>query len=219
MAIYGDRIAAALMYNLQILPESLMCGLIILAIVLANPSIVIVAAGTAGTQLLTKAMGRLVMNFAPDATAVSSSMDACATGFVGKSWDRLLRGTDVPELLWHPKAPSVYMATVGFLAGWGFALSQLYKDEIHAGVVNQKLTVAMTVIVALLFALTLVFRIMTGCDTMLGAFAGAALGTALGYLGAITVGYLSDRRLTNVWGIPLLRDRINSGSAVYICPT
>jgi hypothetical protein len=47
---------------------------------------------------------------------------------------------------------------------------------------------------------------------------GSIFGIAFGYLGAIALGYATDRRATNLWGIPLLRDRINNGSALYICP-
>ena len=121
MAIYTDYIAAALMYNLQILPESLMTGILILAIVLANQSLLAMAIGAAGTQLLTGAVGRIIMKMMPDAATRTSSMDMCNTGFIGKSWDRLLRGPNAPENFWHPRAPSVYMATIGFFVGYGLA--------------------------------------------------------------------------------------------------
>ena len=52
----------------------------------------------------------------------------------------------------------------------------------------------------------------------MAAVGGMAFGFLLGYLTAILTGYITNRRGTNVWGIPLLRDRINAGSAVYVCP-
>jgi hypothetical protein len=218
MAIYSDYIAAAIMYNLQILPELVMTGLILLAIVLANPTLVVLAASTGATQLLTGAVGQLIMKFAPDEAVVSSSLDSCHKGFVGKTWDRLLRGTASPDLLWHPKAPSVYLSTMGFLAGWGWALQALYKEEIDHKVLSRSTMTSVGVITALLLILFVGFRILSGCETWIGAAGGVFFGLVLGYLAAVAIGYASNRRLTNIWGIPLLRDRINDGSAVYVCP-
>jgi hypothetical protein len=217
MAIYTDYVAAAIMYNLQILPESILCGLILLAIVLANQPLVILAAALAGVQLLASTVGTLLMRFSPEQAVVSSSMTQCTMGYIGKSWDRLFRGG--ADLLWHPKAPSIYMVTVGFLAGWGYALQQLYKEEIQAGVLKPSMMTTMAIITLLTLLLAAVFRIGTGCDSFTATLGGLAFGLLLGYTGAIALGYATDRRATNLWGIPLLRDRINQGSAVYICPT
>jgi hypothetical protein len=217
MGIYTDYVAAALLHNLQILPETLMCGLVILAIVLASPPVVTLAASMAGAQLLVGAMGRIVMNFQPEQAVVSTASDSCRAGFIGKSWDRILRGTAAPELLWHPLAPSTYTATVGFLAGWGYALNQLYKDEINAGVLSAATMMAAGIVMALILVLAVVFRVFSGCDTAMGAISGVVVGLLLAYFGAVSIGYATDRRLTNIWGIPLLRDRINDGQPVYVC--
>jgi len=214
MAIYTDYIAAAIMYNLQILPESLMTGILILAIVLANQALLAMAAGAAGTQLLTGAVGRIIMRMSGDGVP-ASSMDMCSTGFVGKSWERLL-GTGAATF--SPRAPSVYMATIGFFVGYGLALQTLYKEEIDAKVMSRSSLMTTAIISVLLLITAFVFRIASGCESVIGAVGGAALGLALGYLGCIALGYATDRRATNLWGIPLLRDRINAGSALYICP-
>ena len=218
MAIYTDYIAGALMYNLQILPETLMTGILILSVVLANPALLAMGAGAATTQLLTGAVGRLIMKMLPDSATRTSSMDMCNTGFVGKSWDRLFRGPDVAENLWHPRAPSVFMATIGFFAGYGLALQSLYKEEIAAKVVNRASLMTTALITGLLVITALIFRVASGCESIIGAVGGLLFGFAIGYLGCIALGYATDRRGTNLWGIPLLRDRINDGSALYICP-
>jgi len=216
MAIYKDYIAATVLYNLQILPESVMVGLILLAIVLANGPITALALSVLGTQALTTTVGQLVMKYVPDGARVGSSMDSCTQGYVGKSVDRLFRGTST-EQLWHPIAPSVYQATIGFLAGYGLALQQIYKEEINAGVVSKSLMSSVMIIIGLLVLLALTFRIMSGCETILGAMGGTGLGLVLGFFGTVALAYATNRRMTNVWGIPLLRDRINNGSAVYVC--
>jgi hypothetical protein len=218
MGVVTDYMQAAVMFNLQILPESLICGIVLLAILLANPAVATVAAGAAGTQLLTGAVGRLVMNYAPESAVITSSNDMCHTGYVGKSWARLVRGTAAPELLWHPKAPSIYLSTLGFFAGLGWAVQQLYNDEINAGVMNKTMLATLAVLAVFVLGTGIAFRIMSGCDTVMGAVGGALLGVAIGYFGTIALGYASGRKLTNIWGIPMLQDRINSGGKLYVCP-
>jgi hypothetical protein len=220
MPIYTDYIAAALMYNLQILPETLMTGIILLAIVLSNPALVAVAAGAAGTQLLSSVVGNLIMKFGGiDEATLTSSADMCNTGFIGKSWDRLLRGPNAPERLWNPAAPSVFMSTIGYFYGVGLALLQLYKEEIDAQVMSRSSLITTTLIGTLIVIAAFLFRLWAGCDSIMAAAAGLLLGLSLGYLGFIVLGYSTNRRATNVWGIPLLRDRINNGSPLYVCPS
>jgi len=220
MAIYTDYIAAAIMYNLQILPDTLITGIILLAIVLANQSLVALAAGAVGTQLLTSSVGQLIMKMGGIGEAVpTNSLDMCHSGFIGKSWDRLLRGPNAPDLLWHPAAPSVFMSTIGFFFGYGLGLLQLYKEEIDAKVVPRATLITTTLISALIVIAALTFRIWSGCESILGAGAGLLFGLVIGYMGSVALGYFTDRKATNLWGIPLLRDRINAGSPLYICPT
>lgn len=206
------------MFNLQILPETLMTGLVILAVVMANQAILAMAAGGLATQFVTDFAARYIMKNMPGSATRTSSMDMCNTGFVGKSWMQLLRGSDVPESLWHPNAPSVFMATVGYFVGYGWALQQLYKEEIRAGIMSQSSLLATAVVSGLLLLTALAFRVSSGCESLIGAIGGVVFGLAIGYLGCVALGYTTDRRATNIWGIPLLRDRINNGSALYICP-
>lgn len=220
MPIYTDYISASLMYNLQILPETLMTGIIILAVILSNPALVVLAIGAAGTQLLTNAAGLLIMRFGGiNEASLSSSTDMCNTGFIGKSWDRLLRGPNAPERLWNPAAPSQYMSTIGFFYGVGLALLQLYKEEIDKQVMSRSSLVTTTIIGTFIVIAALLFRIWSGCDSILVAITGLLFGLVLGYLGYIVLGYSTGRRATNLWGIPLLRDRINNGSPLYVCPS
>lgn len=209
-------LAPTLLYQLQVLPDTLLMGVIVLAITLANPSVLALAAGCAVTQAVTHAAGAAIAASQPNATVIRSSLDTCTGGYVGRVWGRLFRaGT---ENLWHPSAPSVYMATIGFFAAYGAALSQLYRDEIDAGMMRRGTLIGAGVITAIVLALTFAFRVSSGCDSIMAAAGGLTLGFLIGYFAAILIGYFTERRGTNLWGIPLLRDRINAGSAVYVCP-
>jgi hypothetical protein len=217
MGLWHDYIASTFMYNMQILPDAIVAGMIILAVLLANQSLFFLAAGGVLTQLFTGAIGRILMKMAPENAGVTMNpLDGCHGGFLGKSWESLLNPN--PDHLWYPLAPSRYMALLGFFGGVGAALQQLYKEEIDAGIIGRNTLTATSIISILVVVLAAVFRYFGGCDTISSIIGGLLLGLALGYFGYVALGYASGRRLTNVWGIPLLRDRINNGSALYICP-
>ena len=219
MPIYTDYIAAAIIYNLQLLHESLITGIIILAIVLVSKTLLVLAAGAGLTQLLASTVGKLVTRFMEGSSMSDRKCaERCSPGFLGKAAIRLANGGQTPELLWHPVAPSVYLATVGYFVGVGLALLQIYKDEIDAKVVNRSTLTGTAIVSLIILVMAIVFRVSHGCETLFGAIGGILLGLLIGYLGCITIGYLTDRRATNVWGIPLIRDRINGGSALYVCP-
>jgi hypothetical protein len=206
--LWTDYVVATMVFNLQVLPESLMSGILLLAILLANQPLIAVAAGLAATQLATHSMGNLLVKYAPDGATLRTSMDSCSTGYVGKSWARLLGSEDSPERLWHPNAPSVFLATVGFFAGWGTSLQQLYKEEIDAGIMNKSLLITMGSLTAVVILLAFSFRIYSGCESYIGAAGGLVVGGLFGFLGCIALGYATDRRATNIWGIPLLRTKL-----------
>jgi hypothetical protein len=211
-----DAFVAPLIYNLQILPDLLLAGSVLLALLLANPTVVALAIGALATQGLTRFAATLLMIFQPKSAIVRSSLDICTGGFIGRSWNRLFKlGT---EHLWHPLSPSVYLSTVGFFIGYGAALAQLYKEELDAGMLPRGGVPACMVIGAFVGLAALIFRISSGCDSFLSAFGGLAFGLLLGYFGANILGYATNRRGTNLWGTPLLRDRINNGAPVYVCP-
>lgn len=219
MPIYTDYIAAAIIYNLQLLPESLITGIIILSIVLVSKTLLVLAAGAGLTQLLASTVGKLVTRFMEgNSMSDRKCAERCTPGFLGKAAIRLANGGQTPELLWHPVAPSVYLATVGYFVGVGLALLQIYRDEIDAKVVNRSTLTGTAIVSVIILVMAIVFRVSHGCETLFGAIGGILLGLLIGYLGCITIGYLTDRRATNVWGIPLIRDRINGGSALYVCP-
>jgi len=217
MSQFQDYLAAAFVHNLQILPESLVCGLVLLSIALANPTVFTLAVGTVGIQALTGGIGRLLMKYSPDSAILMSSVDPCRKTYLGMSWESLLRGTVDPDQLWHPAAPSVYAATVAFVSGYGLALQLIYKEEINAGIVNSTWMTAFGVLTVLFLLLVIVFRTASGCETLVSVLGGTFLGLLIGFLGTVSLAYATNRRATNIWGIPLLRDRINAGAPVYVC--
>jgi hypothetical protein len=202
----------SILYVFQILPEVLVCGMVLLSLLLSNSSVATVAAALGATQFLTGAVGSILMRVMPGIAKPTSSLDVCNQGHIGRAWTHLLN----PAQNWIASTPTPYMTTLGFFGGWGWALQQLYAEEIRAGVAAP--IVGTTVTFLLIMLLGFVFRWGSGCETLAGAAIGLAFGAAAGYMGAFSIGMTTERRATNIWGIPLLRDRIHGGAAVYVCP-
>ena len=201
MSIWSDYIAASFFYNLQNFPETLLCGILLLSILLVSPPILFIGIGALLTQLVTFGIGRGISHLSPTSSVPRFSFDGCSTGFIGQTWYRLFKN----EIIFNPAQPSIYMATIGFFAGWGFALQNLYKQEIAKGTMKKQMFVATLVLSILLLFLTFLFRIFTKCDTFLSALLGSFIGLLIGGCGCMALGYMSDRANTNIWGTPLLK--------------
>jgi hypothetical protein len=107
------------------------------------------------------------------------------------------------------------MASIAYLFGFGVALQQIYAVEIEKFKTGTPLMIN-AIAGTLLVILAALFRLSTKCDTVTAALGGTVLGFAIGYFGCVLLGYATNRRATNVWGIPFLQDRINKGSAIYV---
>lgn len=207
---------SSLFYILQTLPDSLVTGITVLSILLGNQALFTIAASSIFMQALITGIGYLVIKLNPDSVVTRASIEPCVAGYINNYWAQVRGGRDNVD---HPYAPSLYMASVSFFAGWGAALRQLYADEITQGVLagtqaNWMLITAFVIVLA-----AMIFRIfVAGCESLIGALIGLGAGVGLGYLMCISIGYATGRKATNIWGMPLLRDRIDNGSPVYVCP-
>jgi hypothetical protein len=95
---------------------------------------------------------------------------------------------------------------------------QLYAEERDPGVISNSQTTGFLVTAFIIVALVMIFRVfVTQCETLVGAAIGVATGTLMGYVFSVSLGYATDRKATNIWGMPLLRDRITAGSPIYTC--
>ena len=193
-------------FNSRILPEILITGSIILAIVLSNQVVLLMAIGSILTLLLTSTIGQILMKMVTGTATGTSSMNTCYSGFGGKSWLRLTT-THNPELSWHPYAPSMYMSVIGYFFGYGLALWTIYKDEINSGIINKSIPITLVTVSACVILFTLLQRYMSGCDSIVTALLGVFIGSMCGYAGTICLGMTTERKATNLWGIPLLRNR------------
>jgi len=210
-----EEIDRGFRYILQVLPDSLITGITVLAILLGNQTLFALAGSSLIMQALVTGIGYIIIKFNPDSVVTRIAEEPCAAGFINNYWARVRGGLANVD---HPYAPSLYLATVAFFAGWGAGLKQLYAEEIDQGVISNSQTTGFLITAFIILAAVMILRIfVSNCETLVGAFVGVATGTLLGYVFSVSLGFATDRKATNIWGMPLLRDRIAAGSPIYTC--
>ena len=93
----------------------------------------------------------------------------------------------------------------------------MYQNELKASPKRQASMILGFVVICLVLLTLAVYRLMSECDTPFGMFVGVLVGAVVGFLMVLLLAYLSDRRLTNLLGLPLMRDKAADGKPIYVC--
>ena len=194
-------------------------AVILFAILFQSPPM----ATLAGSSLLVTVLHGYIAQFLsanfPDLVTTPSDVSKCAGRFPGVSYDRLL-GLSLSSGFGSVAAdawPSYYTTFVGFLAGWIGALPSIYARELKASPKRASSVAGGILILILLCILVTIYRISSGCDGMLGTAIGLVFGFAIGLGLVLTASWISDRRATNILGMPLIRDKAADGKPIYVC--
>jgi small-conductance mechanosensitive channel len=113
--------------------------------------------------------------------------------------------------------PSYYNVFVGFIISYIGTLPFLYKNELDASPKRKASMILGYVVIAITLAILVMYRLISGCDTFMGVFVGSLVGIVFGFLMVLLFAYVSDRRLTNILGLPLMRDKAEDGKPIYVC--
>jgi hypothetical protein len=155
----------------------------------------------------------------PGAYQATSDVDRCSGHFPGLSFERLiLMGMKTGTLKSLSVGfPSYYMMFMGALFGYIYGASQTYENELKGFTQKRVAVYSGIFIMGLLSLMFVVFRITSGCDTLFSVGVGSFIGIAYGYLLEKLLAYISDRKLTNLMNIPLIRNRAEDGKPIYVC--
>lgn len=162
---------------------------------------------------------RFLSHVYPDLAGYPNDTDRCAGRFPGVSYERLLgvikgaRGNQPTMDNW----PSYYSTFIGFLAGWIGALPAIYAQEIAASPQRASAVSGGIITLGILCVIVVLYRTSSNCEsfasTTIGLLAGFLIGLALVMFAA----WVSDRRATNILGMPLIREKTADGKPIYVC--
>ena len=113
--------------------------------------------------------------------------------------------------------PSYYSTFIGFLAGWISMLPSIYSQELMGAPEKYAASTAGLYILGVFMLGIMLYRITAECEgflsTSFGLLAGFVIGLVLVYIAA----WITDRRGTNILGLPLIRNKAATGQPIYVC--
>lgn len=211
--------AAGLRYNLQVFPDTVTAAALLFALLFQAPAFAALGGSSILLSLIHPQIAQFFTNFVPG--IIDSGPEARCSGHFpgGVSFERIMnmKNSGSFQSLSYTGWPSYYNVFVGFLLSYIGTLPFLYQNELKASPKRKASMILGYVVIAITLLTLVVYRLMSGCDTLFGVFVGSLVGAAFGFLMVLLFSYLSDRRLTNILGLPLMRDKAEDGKPIYVC--
>lgn len=210
--------STGLKYNLQVFPDTVTAAALIFALLFQSPAFAALGGSSILLSLIHPQIARFFTTFVNG--AVGSGSDARCSGHFpgGFSFERIMdMKTSGFQTLSYTGWPSYYSVFVGFLVSYLGSIPLMYQNELAASPKRKASMIFGYIVTAIVLLTLVVYRLLSGCDTPMGVFVGALVGLALGFLMVLLLSYVSDRRLTNLLGLPLMRDKAEDGKPIYVC--
>ena len=199
-------------YNLQVFPDTITAASLLFSLLFQSPPLAALSGSLILLNFIHPVFARFLSNFVNGAVGAEQGM-RCSGHFPGVSLERAMFASGPSDTQW----PSYYSMFLGFLGGYVGLLPYIYRKELEASTRRRAASIFGIIVLVIVLLLGLVFRVLSGCDTIAGTLLGVAAG---GVLGLIFVGFLawiSERRITNILAMPLIRDRASDGKPIYVC--
>lgn len=206
-------------YNVQVFPDTITAAALLFSLLFQSPPL----AALGGSLVLLNFIHPLLADFMTRVVnnTLGPEIDPslCSGHFPGISYERLwsMSSEKTFGALQNSAWPSFYTTFLGFLVGWIGVLPFIYSKEIEASPKRQTASILGLVVLSIVLGLGIVFRVASGCDTFFGTLIGLLAGGLVGFVLVSFLAWISDRRITNMLGFPLIRDRAPDGKPIYVC--
>ena len=206
-------------YNLQVLPDTITAASLLFALLFQSPPLATLGAGFIFLNFLHPRLAEFTTRFVTDTVGAEVDPALCSGQFPGVSYDRLLTMSSERTFGSLNRAgwPSFYSVFLGYLVGWIGALPVLYRKELDASPRKNGATILGLVVLGLTVLAGAVYRVSSGCESLFGLFVGVLAGVFVGGLLVASVAWISERRMTNILGMPLIRGKAEDGKPIYVC--
>jgi hypothetical protein len=205
-------------YNLQVFPDTLTASTMLFALLFQSPPFAAFSGSIVFLRLVHPWISRFFTSFVGGTIGRN---DSCEGHFPGISITRMMQLSKSKQFgaLDDAGWPSYYSMFLGFLTAYAGIMPVLYRQELDASPRRNVATIVGLVILSLIVVTCSLFRMLSGCETIVSTFVGLAVGAVVGLLLVLGLAWVSDRRLTNVLALPLIRDRAEDGKPIYVCET
>ena len=161
-------------------------------------------------------IGRFFASFVGGAIARN---DSCNGHFPGVSITRMvqLSGEKRFGQLDDQGWPAYYTMFLGFLTAYAGSMPLIYSKELKASPKRNAATIVGLIVLCLVVLTCIVYRLLADCDTTLSTIVGLLVGAFIGLVTVMTLAWFTDRRITNILALPLIRDKAVDGKPIYVC--
>jgi hypothetical protein len=205
-------------YNLQVLPDVLMSSTLLFSVLFQSPPLAFLGTAMILLQFIHKGLAAFTQTYIPNMSYNPTNFQQCSGRFPGAGYSSLFnmaRGSIFSAT--NDGWPSYYSTFIGFIAGWVGAIPTLYAAELKASPEKRAASAAGLVILVCLILMVMLFRITSECEGFMSTAMGLLAGFVLGLLLVTFAAWISDRRATNLLGLPLIRNKVATGQPIYVC--
>lgn len=204
-------------YNLQVFPDTITAAALLFTLLFQSAPLGALSGSMILLNFIHPVMANFLSGFVGDTLNVDDAA-RCTGHFPGVSFERLI-GASSGSTFGKLQAgwPSYYSTFLGFLGAYVAALPVIYQRELSASPRRQAATTSGLVVLGLVIAICIAYRIFSGCDGVFGTFVGLFGGGIIGLAFVVFLAWISDRRITNILSFPLIRSRSADGKPIYVC--
>jgi hypothetical protein len=211
--------AKGVLFNLNYMPDTILGGIVLFALLLQSAPLALLGTSLFSLEFVHAGLAAFLNKAIPGLNEASKDVARCSGHFPGISYERatatLLDQGTLKTL--SVSFPSYYMMFFGALFGYMIGMAQTYERELN-GMPQKRAGVVSGVVVMGLFTLMFgIYRVGSGCDSFLSILVGLLAGFVFGYGVESLIALLSDRALTNLMNVPIIRDRATDGKPIYVC--
>jgi len=203
-------------YNLQTFPDTFTAASFLFGLLFQSPPLIALTTAIVLLNFIQPPLSDFINDTIVGRTTNASAGDLCSgrfRGLPGVSFESLLGNTSTAGL----DSPSYYTVFLGFIAGYLGILPMLYARELEASPRRKAFATAGSIALVVLILGGILYRVWSGCDDVVTIFAGLGGGLTVGLLFVGFFAWISDRRLTNILGFPLIREKAPDGKPIYVC--
>ena len=106
---------------------------------------------------------------------------------------------------------------IGFLLGWMGPLQSVYAQELSSSPQRALASILSLSFLCLFSVIALLYRFLASQDTFFGIVIGVLSGGLLGAGIMYMISYLTGRRATNIYNLPLIGNVDSASKPIYIC--
>ncbi len=216
-SFYNDYVVEGFKYNLQVLPDTLMSATLLFAMLFQSAPFAVLGTAMVALQFLHKGLASFAGTYLPGMEYAPPDSEKCAGRFPGVSYNTVMAAVGASGYAAHDGWPSYYATFVGFLTGWMGVLPSLYSKELTAAPAKGRAVKAGFVGLVILTAIVWIYRITSDCESFFSVSMGLLAGFVIGVAGVLLASWATDRRATNLLGLPLIRNKAADGKPIYVC--